>query len=114
MRAWRCELPISPISKVIVLISQIFLNVCFVIRGLDILLSPSQFMPNGSREVQERMPEQDAERIFHSLVHRSGMISRGSYLDAGPNQTFGAITMPSFISAPSHAPHQPYELFAMI
>src|SRR5258708_12749029 len=56
----------------------------------------------------------EAVSAFHSLIHRAGTISRGSYLAAGPNQLFGAITMPPFISAPSHAPHQLNELFAAI
>src|ERR1700730_14346656 len=134
MWAWRCEPPISPIHINIVFISQIFAMVPFVIGGLDSLLPQSQSMPNGSREVQQRMPEPDAESTpystisrrfilgdlceavsaFHSLIHRSGTISRGSSLNAGPSQLFGAITMPPFISAPSHPPHQLYELFAII
>src|SRR5215831_2887152 len=76
MRAWSCELPISPISINIVLISQIFVNVHFFIGGFDTLLPQSQSMPNGSREVQQRMPEPGAGstsyRIYEIKAHHAG------------------------------------------
>src|SRR5229473_174998 len=59
-------------------------------------------------------PRWQEPRKLHSLIHRPGTISRGSSLHAGPNQLFGAITMPPLVSAPSHAPHQLYALFAII
>src|ERR1700730_17826804 len=67
MRPWRCELPISRISINIVLINRIFVNVHFFIGGFDTLLPQSQSMPNGSREVQQRMPESDAESTSYRI-----------------------------------------------
>src|SRR4051812_32110193 len=119
MRARRCEFPVGPIPVSIVFIGR-----------FDTVLTQSQSMPNGSREIQQGMPEPSAEGtshstisrcsfcravfVFHSLVHRSGMMSGPSPLNSGPVQVFGAITVPPFKSAPSHAPHQLYELLAMI